>query len=310
MKAARIHRFGPPDVIALEETELPTPGAGEVRVRVKAAGVGPWDGWVRAGRSAIDQPLPLTLGSDLAGVVDAVGEGALPFARGDEVYGVTNPRFTGACAEYALAAAGMIARKPRRLDFVEAASAPVVAVTAWRMLIDYARVVAGQTVIVHGAAGNVGAFAVRLAHLRGARVIASASSPDGAWLRALGADEVFDLRGDDPGRLEGAADAVLDTIGGEVLKQSYAMCRPGGVLVSSVAEPDADLARRAGIRAVFFLVAVTTRALERIAALFEAGELTARVGAVLPLSEIRRAHQMLEGTLARPAGKIVLRVID
>src|SRR5215831_5248888 len=139
MKAARIHRFGPPDVIEVEEIPRPRPAPGEVLVRVAAAGVGPWDALIREGKSTVSPPPPLTLGSDLSGVVEAVGTGVSPFKNGDEVYGVTNPQFVGANAEFAAASALMVAPKPRRLSSVEAASVPVVAVTAWQMLFEHAR---------------------------------------------------------------------------------------------------------------------------------------------------------------------------
>src|SRR6476646_9389787 len=134
MLACRVNAFGPPSAIAFEEIPLPVPGEGEVLVRVRAAGVGPWDGWIRSGRSALPQPLPLTLGSDLAGTLERVGPAITGFAVGDAVFGVTNLRFTGAYAEYAVASAGMIAKKPADLGFVDAASVPVVAVTAWQAL--------------------------------------------------------------------------------------------------------------------------------------------------------------------------------
>src|SRR5437762_7658540 len=133
MKAARIHRFGSPDVIVLEDIPRPSPAAGEVLVKVAAAGVGPWDALIREGKSKVSPPPPLTLGSDLSGVVEAVGAGVTDFKTGDEVYGVTNAQFVGAQAEYAVADAHMIALKPKRLSMVEAASVPVVAVTAWQM---------------------------------------------------------------------------------------------------------------------------------------------------------------------------------
>ena len=133
MRAARIHRFGPPSVIVIEDVSRPVPGDGEILVHVAAAGVGPWDALIREGKSKVSPPPPLTLGSDLSGVVEAVGPGVTGFNSGDEVYGVTNPQFIGANAEYALASSGMVARKPARLSHVEAASVPVVAVTAWQM---------------------------------------------------------------------------------------------------------------------------------------------------------------------------------
>src|SRR5262245_57498409 len=184
-KSARIHHYGPPEVITLEDVELPEPGAGEVLVEVKAAGVGPWDAWIRAGKSALPQPLPLTLGSDLSGIVTAVGPDVTDFAPGDHVYGVTNPRFIGASAEYLIASAGMIARKPARLDDVEAASLPVIAVTAMQALFDHAGLQSGQKVLIHGAAGNVGACAVQLAHRAGLHVIATASGKDLAYVSSL-----------------------------------------------------------------------------------------------------------------------------
>ena len=126
MKANRIHVFGGPEVILFEDVPRPTPAAGEVLVRVHAAGVGPWDAKVRAGRSALPQPLPLTLGADLAGTVEATGLRDSPFSVGEEVFGVTNPRFIGAYAQYAVASTQMLAHKPRRRDFLESAAVPVV----------------------------------------------------------------------------------------------------------------------------------------------------------------------------------------
>ena len=134
MKAARIHNFGGPEVIVVEDVPRPVPATGEVLVRVAAAGVGPWDALIREGKSKVSPPPPLTLGSDLSGVVEETGPSVSQFRKGDEVYGVTNPQFVGAQAEYAVASATMIARKPLRLSHLEAASAPVVAVTAWQML--------------------------------------------------------------------------------------------------------------------------------------------------------------------------------
>lgn len=183
MMAWRVHEFGPPNVMRFERVPRPNPGPSEVLVKVEAAGVGPWDAWIRAGKSALPQPLPLTLGSDLSGEIVAVGPGASDLRIGDQVYGVTNPRFIGAYAEYALASAPMVARKPTSLTYIEAASVPVVAVTAWQALFDQARLKAGQTVVIHGAAGSVGAYAVQLAHRAGVRTIATAATDDISFLR-------------------------------------------------------------------------------------------------------------------------------
>jgi NADPH:quinone reductase-like Zn-dependent oxidoreductase len=234
--------------------------------------------------------------------------GATDLRAGDPVYGVTNPRFIGAYAEYALASAAMIARKPTSLSYVEAASVPVVAVTAWQGLFDEARLEAGQTVVVHGAAGNVGAYAVQLARRAGIRTIATAASGDVAFVRDLGADTVVDFRTQ---RFEDAArnvDAVLDLVGGETQRRSFQVLRRGGKLISAVSEPDQDLARSHGVEASFFLVKVTSRHLTGIADLIDRGELRTRVGAVLPLAQAREAHLVLEGRRPAPKGKIVLSV--
>ncbi len=308
IKACRVHRFGPPEVITLEDIESPEPGEDEVLVRVKAAGVGPWDAWIRAGRSALSQLLPLTLGSDLSGFVEAVGPRVTTYKPGDAVFGVTNPRFTGAYAEFAVASANMIATKPARLSDVDAASVPVVAVTAWQALFDHAHLASGQTVLIHGAAGNVGAYAVQLAHRAGLRVIATAGAPDAAYVRGLGADELIDFRAERFEDEANAVDAVVDLVGGETQTRSFSVLRPGGILVSAVSQPDQVMAAQHCVEAMFFLVDVTTACLGRIAEMIDAGELSTNVGAVLPLASARAAHEMLEGSRAHPRGKIVLRI--
>jgi len=306
MKAWRVKGFGGVDALTLDEIARPKPGMGEILVKVSAAGVGPWDGWIRSGHSALPQPLPLTLGSDLSGTVAAVGEGVTDFALGEPVYGVTNSRFTGAYAEYAVASAEMMAGKPESLSDAAAASVPVIAVTAWQALFEQARVGQGQTVLIHGAAGNVGAYAVQFAKQSGARVIATAGTGDVEIVRGLGADQVIDFK---IARFEDAVrdiDVVIDLVGGETQERSFAVLKQGGMLVSAVSQPDQALAARHGVRALFFLVEVTTMHLTRIAEMIDAGELTVNVGTVLPFDDARVAHEMLEGVRPHPRGKIVL----
>ncbi len=221
MMAWRVHEFGPPNVMRFERVLWPDPGPGEVLVKVKAAGVGPWDGWIRAGKSALPQPLPLTLGSDLSGEIVGLGPGVSQLGLRDRVYGVTNPQFTGAYAEYALASAAMISRKPTSLTYVEAASVPVVAVTAWQALFDQARLKPGQTVVIHGAAGNVGAYAVQLAHRASVRIVATAAADDMSFLRNLGADRAIDYRTQRFEEEVRDADAVIDLVGGETQERSF-----------------------------------------------------------------------------------------
>lgn len=306
MKAARIHKFGPPNVIVIDELPRPTPGNGELIVRVKAAGVGPWDALIREQKSVVKLPLPLILGSDLSGMVDEVGPGVSDFKVGDEVYGVTNPDFCGAYAEYAVASASMVARKPNALNHVEAASVPVIAVTAWQMLFDNAAARSGQTVLVHGGAGNVGAYAVQLANQAGLHVIATAASRDAAYVRTLGAELVLDYKS---ARFEdkvSGVDIVVDTVGGETRERSINVLRPGGILVS-VVSPFPESPKPTGIRTAFFIVEVTTGRLNTLRDLFDRGKLSARVGSALPLEQARSAHEMLGGA-PHKRGKIVLRV--
>jgi len=309
MKAVRVHRFGPPEVIALEDVPKPEPSNGEVVVQVKAAGIGPWDALIRSGKSALPQPLPLVLGSDLSGVIDSIGPGVEQFKVGDEVFGVTNERFTGAYAEYALAKAAMIAPKPKSLNHTHAASVPVVAVTAWQMVFDFARLSSGQSVLIQGGAGNVGGYAVQFAKLAGALVIATASAKDVSYVRSLGGVGVIDYRATRFEERVKETDAVIDTVGGDTLDRSYGVLKRGGIVVSSAAQPSNEKAEHHGVRAVFFLVQVTTERLRKIAELIDAEKLRTEVGEVLWLDEARKGHEMVEGAPHR-RGKIVIKVAD
>jgi NADPH:quinone reductase-like Zn-dependent oxidoreductase len=307
MKAARIHGFGSPDAIVIDDVPAPTPNEGEMLVRVVAAGVGPWDALIREGKlAASSPPLPLILGSDVSGVVEATGPGVTAFRVGDEVYGLTNSQFCGAYAEYAAVSEKMMARKPKSLSFVEAASAPVVAVTAWQMLFDYACAKSGRRVLIHGGAGNVGAYAVQMARNAGLEVFVTASSKDLAYVRRLGADTAIDHRESRFEDVVRAADIVIDTVGGDTRVRSIGVLRTGGILVSVVSSPmPKDIAARAGVTAVYFIVDVTTDRLNRMAELFDSKKLVPLVGTVLPLADVRVAHQMLAGA-PHGRGKIVL----
>lgn len=301
MKAGRIHHFGPPNAIVIDEIPRPNPQEGELVLRVAAAGVAPWDALIREGKSVVQVSLPIILGSDLAGIVDSVGAGVTQFKPGDEVFGVTNKQFVGAYAEYAAASAEMVASRPRSLSFVEAASVPVVAVTAYQMLFDYAQMKAGQAVLIHGAAGNVGAYAVQLARQAELKVVATAGPADLDYVRGLGAEIVVNYK---TIKFEDAVplvDAVLDTVGGETQRRSFAVLKPGGILVSVISPPP----QRPGFRSVFLLVDVTAARLSTLAKLLDSRKLAANVGTVLPLAEAQRAHEMLAGA-PHKRGKIVL----
>jgi NADPH:quinone reductase-like Zn-dependent oxidoreductase len=307
MKAAQVLEFGPPSVITIDDLPRAKPASAELLVRVLAAGVGPWDALVREGKSGLNQPLPLTLGSELCGIVEAVGEEVVGFKPGDEVYGATNAMFTGAYVEYAVPSAEMMAGKPKELTPIEAASSPIGAVTAWQMLFDHARATAGQTVLIHGAAGNVGAYAVQLARHADLHVVATAATADLGFVKTLGAERVIDYRTTRFEDSVNGVDVVLDTIGGDTQHRSLTVLKPGGILVSVVSKILEETQEQFGVRAAFFYVEVTTGRLNKITELFEEGSLVPHVGTVLPLADARTAHEMLSGA-PRKRGKIVLQV--
>jgi len=306
MKAVRIHRFGGPEVIVIDDVPKPVPNPGEVVVKVEAAGVGPWDALIRRGNSALPQTLPLTLGSDFSGVIDSVGPGLERFQVGDEVFGVAAENFTGACAEYARAKSSMIAPKPQTLNHSHAASVPVVSVTAWQMVFEFAQLSARQSVLIHGGAGNVGAYAVQFAKQAGAMVITTAAASDAFYIRGLGGLGVIDYRASRFEENVKEVDAVIDTVGGEILERSFGVVKRGGVIISSSAAPSQEKAQQHGVRASFFLVQVTADRLQKIAELIDAGRLKTEVGEVLWLDQARHAHEMLEGAPHR-RGKIILK---
>jgi NADPH:quinone reductase-like Zn-dependent oxidoreductase len=225
------------------------------------------------------------------------------------VFGVTNPRFTGANAQYAVAFTHMLAHKPRRRDFIESAAVPVIAVTARQMLFRHGRVKPRERVLVQGGAGNVGAYAVQFAHAAGAHVIASVLPRQKDEALRFGADEVISLPSDEATRLRGTVDAVIDTVGGETQKELFAYVRKGGILISSVSAPDAHLAQQCDIEAKFILVDVNTEDLEVVADLLDAQRLLVHIGQVLPLGDARQAHEMLERLRPLPAGKLVLNAL-
>jgi NADPH:quinone reductase-like Zn-dependent oxidoreductase len=306
--AAVVREFGPPKVISVDAVPKPFPGPGEVLVRVKAAGVGPWDGEIRSGRSAVAPALPLTLGSELSGVVEGVGRGVTDFRPGELVFGVTNPGFTGAYAEVAAAQTATLAKKPKTVSDIEAASLPVVAVTAYQMLFEIGRVSPGQRVLVLGAAGDVGSYAVQLAHRAAAEVIAVVEPPDAEYARALGADVVLVGSPVNASTLLPPVDLVIDTVGGSLQRRSVALLCQGGRLISAVAPFDPEPLGRSDVRADFLRVEVTRARLERIAELIERGDLSVHIARVLPLAAARHAHEILEGRLPKRPGQIVLKV--
>jgi len=305
VKAVRVTRIGGPEVIEVQDIAVPSPGPDEVLVHVYAAGVAPWDAIIREGRSEVSPQPPLTLGSDLAGVVESAGDGVTGFRAGDSVYGVTNPQFVGAQAEFAVCKSNMITLKPGVLDDLEAGSAPVIAVTAWQMIFEYAQSKRGDNVLVVGAAGNVGAYAVQMAVSSGITVVAVARQKDEDFLCKLGANVIAQSDRPDFVRELPQVDAILDLVGGETLQQAVTALKQRGKLISVVSQQ--SLPNRKDVDPVFFYADVTTARLQFLNEMFEHGRITPRVGSVLPLEDARLAYEMLAGA-PHGRGKIMLRV--
>lgn len=314
MKAVQIHEYGGPEVLRYEDAPLPEPGEGEVLVRVHAAGVNPVDWKVRQGllRTAIRYELPLIPGWDVSGTVEAVGNGNGSFRVGDDVYGRPDITRNGAYAEYVVVRARELAKKPRLLGHVHAAAVPLAALAAWQVLFEapapYSSIglKKGQTILIHGAAGGVGSFAVQLARWRGARVVGTASGGNEGFLAGLGVQQVVDYTTQRFEEVVHNVDAVLDTIGGEVQERSWQVLKPGGVLASIVGRPSEDLARAHGARAAYVFVQPNSGQLEEIARLVDAKVIRPVLADVLPLVQARRAQEISQAGHVR--GKIVLTV--
>lgn len=310
MKAVRFQTYGGPEVLILEDAPLPTAGAGEVLIRVYAAGVNPLDWKVRAGhvRKWLQHRLPLIPGWDVSGKIEAVGTDVTDFNIGDEVYGMLDFRRDGAYAEYVAARAGELAQKPISIDHVHAAAVPLTALTAWQSLFDVANLSAGQTVLIHAAAGGVGHFALQLAKWKGARVIGTASANKVSFLQELGVDEVIDYQ---TARFEDVVsnvDVVLDTIGGDTQRRSWKTLKKAGILVATLGISSPEVAEKYGVRGEGVMVHSDAGQLALIAKLIDAGELKPFISTTLPLGEAARAHELSQ--TGHVSGKIVLKVRD
>ena len=306
MKAIRIHDFGGPEALRFDTFETPIPTAGQTLVRVHAAGVGPWDAWIRTGQSTKVSrgDLPLILGSDIAGIVEKADPGDHFFKEGDPVFGVTNDRFSGGYATHAIAQTRRLVRIPCGLSFEEAASLPIIGVTAWEMLALIDDVASHETVTILGAAGNVGRLLVTLARLRGHRVFAlgpvDASAPVDDGVTFIGRDGLSAACG--------ASRVLFDTVGGELLRDAATALPREAVIVSIVEPLDVIALGRDDLFAHYFIVDVEARSLSAIAALASLTLLRPQVGTILPLADAQLAHEMIDGTRPHQRGKIVLKM--
>lgn len=308
MKAVRIHTYGGPEVLRYEEAPRPKPGAGEVLLRVHAAGVNPVDWKIREGyfKGRVDHSLPLILGWDVSGLVEGTGSGVARLKKGDEVYSRPDIARDGAYAEYIVVRETEVALKPKAIDHIHAAAIPLAALTAWQSLFDAAGLSAGQKVLIHAAAGGVGSFAVQLAKWKGAHVVGTASKRNQDFVQNLGADETIDYQTTRFEEMVREVDVVFDTIGGETQTRSWKVLKKGGILISIVGAPSAKEATAHGMRETSVFVQPSSAQLTELAELVDSGKLKPVVETVLPLSEARRAHELSQTGHTR--GKIVLEV--
>lgn len=309
MQALRIHGYGGPEVLVLEEAPRPSPGEGELLVRIHAAAVNPVDWKIREGhlKDMLHHKLPLIMGWDMSGTVVETGHGATRFEAGDEVFSRPDIMRDGTYAEYIVVRETEVALKPKTLDHLHAAAIPLAATTAWQALFDAAGLSQGQKVLIHAASGGVGSFAVQLAKWKGAYVIGTASARNHDYLRSLGADEVVDYRAV---RFEEAVrdvDVVFDTMGGETQERSWKVLKPGGILVSILSPPSAETAAAHGLRQTFVFMQPNAAELTAMAKLVDAGKLKVLVETIVPLAEAKRAQEL--NRMGHTRGKIVLKVL-
>ncbi len=309
MKAIRFHEYGGFEVLKYEDVPRPKPQAGEVLIQVQAASVNPFDLALREGwlASMIPLQLPAIAGVDVAGKVMAAGEGVTDFSFGQEVYGFMS-RYSGAYAEYAVVTHETVAPQPKTLDYVQAASVPLAATAAWQALFEVGGLKERQRVLIHGGAGGVGTFAVQLAKLKGAHVLATTVGQNVEYVQRLGADEVIDYTITPFETVAQTVDLVLDLIGGETQQRSWGVLKAGGILVSLQEPPSQEDAATYGVRAAFVAAQPSSGLLKDLADLLDRGQIKSHVNKVFPLEQARQAQELKrEGHIQ---GKIVLKIAN
>jgi NADPH:quinone reductase-like Zn-dependent oxidoreductase len=313
MKAIRIHSFGGPEVLRLDDIPVPKPSAGEVLIRIRGASVNPVDYKIRQGGypKVTAKQLPVTLGRDICGVIDAdfVGDTVNPavgrLSKGDSIYALLDWTL-GGYAEYVALPAALCAPKPKSLSTLESSAVPLAALTAWQGIFDNGGLESEQKILVHAGAGGVGHFAIQFAKARGAYVFATAAAENIDFVRKLGADVVIDYKAQ---RFEDAAkdlDVVFDLIGGETRERSWQTLRRGGILVSTLGQPDEAKANQHGVRAKGYMAQPNTGQLIEIGQLIDSKKVRPTVTRSFPLEAAREAQIYLEKS--HPRGKVVLAV--
>ncbi len=309
MKAVRMHDYGGPDVLELDEVPIPEPKHDEVLVKVYATSINPIDWKIREGlrKDKFPASLPLTPGWDVSGVIEKVGNNARRFAKGDEVYGRPDPTRDGAYAEYIVVKANQLGFKPKSVDHLTAATIPLAGLTAWQGLFDRGHLQKGQKVLIHAASGGVGTFAVQFAKWKGAYVIGTASARNIKFVKQLGADEVIDYQSQRFEEMVHDIDMVFETIGGETQDRSLQVIKEGGRLITTLAPEFKDKARERGIYMEGYTAQSYPDQLEEIAQLIDEGRIEPVISRVMNLYEVARAQQISEKGHVR--GKIAIKVV-
>jgi NADPH:quinone reductase-like Zn-dependent oxidoreductase len=310
MTALRAHHRGGPEVLVVERVPVPAFASGEVLLAVHAAAITfdelTWDEtWMRDG---VDRT-PTIPSHEVSGTVAAIGEGVSDFAVGDEVYGLTPFDRDGAAAEYVTVPASVLAARPTTLSHVESAALPLAGLTAWQALVEHAGVQAGERVLVHGGTGGVGALSVQLAKNLGANVTTTVRSDAEDLMHELGADSIIDTRTTQFDGPDASYDVVVDTVGGETLRRSFDVLRPGGRLVTLSAPPPEGVADAYEVHAIFFIVTPDRQQLTRLAELVDASRLHIAIADTFALQDGRAAFESGRRSQRRP-GKTVLIVRD
>jgi NADPH:quinone reductase-like Zn-dependent oxidoreductase len=307
IRKARIHSFGGPDVLRIDDVEPSMPDALQVLLSVKAAGVNPVDFKIRSGKypAVKEDRLPYTLGRDASGIVEKCGAQATRFKIGDEVVGMVGIG-GGGYAEKVVLDEAAIARKLREIDHVHAAAIPLAGQTAWQGLFRYGQLKAGQAVLIHGGAGGVGHFAVQFAKAKGARVLTTVSTDNLEFARMLGADVVIDYKTQRFEELAKDLDMIFDLVDGETRERSWKLLKKGGVLVSTLSEPSQQTAAQHGVRALRYTVESDGKELDEILSLVASGKVKPHVQKTYPLEEAAQALNWVEQ--GKSIGKIVLTV--
>ncbi|KAA0690959.1 NADP-dependent oxidoreductase [Neorhizobium sp. P12A] len=309
MQAVRIHRFGGPEVMTIEEIDRPIPSANEVLIKVLAASVNPVDAKMREGKYPVvtEKDLPYVLGRDVSGQIAAAGDNVSSFLIGDDVFAFLSPDH-GGYEEFVLARADEVATMPKSLDAVGAAAVPLAGITAWQGLFDHGGLRSGKRVLIHGGAGGVGHFAIQLAKDKGAWVATTVSTADREFVSDLGADLVIDYKSEKFEDVIEPVDLVFDLIGGETQDRSFDVVKPGGALISTLKEPDKARAAELSIRVGRYTAQPNGSQLQEIAELIDQGKVKVVVAGTFKLSEVGQAQTALKENHIR--GKVVLKVAD